>query len=242
MLTRQPSVYSMTTNESTIDLHLGDTISKAVAAKLTPDFVEKQVLARVDKLIADAVDSALQTYSPTGKVIRHAVEQALKVDSLDLPSYGVAVSAMLREQIQALVSPLIAGRLAQDMEELLKLAPAEVKLSDIANAMLEEHDEDAYGELITVIVEPNQYSSGGYWIYLDADEVRKDHEKYACAHRLGVDGDGKIYGATIAGADTKKSTRIGRAYGFEQKLRAYVACGTKLIIDEDYVSRGKGDY
>ncbi|MGV8856270.1 MAG: hypothetical protein ACOH2L_16705 [Devosia sp.] len=44
------------------DLNLGETISKAVAASLTPDYVEVQVLARVNKLIEGAVEDALRAY------------------------------------------------------------------------------------------------------------------------------------------------------------------------------------
>jgi hypothetical protein len=35
---------------------------------------------------------------------------------------------------------------------------------------------------------------------------------------------------------------IGRAHGLEQKLRAYVACGTKIVVDEDCVVTSVGDY
>lgn len=236
-----PPISFMTTanQETAMDLNLGEAISKAVAAKLTTDFVEKEVDARVGKLVADAVASALNTYSETGKLIEASVKEALKVDRLDLPSYGATVSAMLREQINAKVSGLVAGQLAKDMHELLGLAPTEVKLSEIAKDMIERHDGE-YGELITVIVERNDY--GTCWVYLDDEEVRRVDEKYRCPHRLGVGKDGKIFSATIAGHDTKKAIHIGPTYGFEQKLRAFVACGTKLILDEDYVERGKGDY
>src|SRR4051812_21254874 len=118
--------------EAVMDLNLGDAISRAVAAKLSTDFIEKEVNTRVDKLVADAVASALSSYSETGKLITEAVKDALKVDRLDLPSYGATVSAMLKEQIQAKVSGMVAGQLAAGMDELLRLAPVEVKLSAIA--------------------------------------------------------------------------------------------------------------
>lgn len=219
--------------------NLGDAISRAVAAKLDSSFIEKEVDTRIAKLVAEAVDNALRSWSDTGKLISKAVEEALKVDRIDLPAYGATVAAILKAQIEAKVADLVSGQLQRDMDELLGLAPAEVKLSDIAKEMLAENNGE-WGELITVIVGPTEY--GSTWVYLDEAEVHDERKKHECRHRLGVSADGKIFAATIAGHDTKKATRIGRAYGFEQKLRAYVACGTKLILDEDFVVRGKGDY
>lgn len=214
-------------------------IANAVAAKLTPDFIEKEVGARVDKLLIESIDSALRSYSDTGKQIKVAIENALRVDNLDLPAYGHVVAQILKSQIEAKVSDLVSGQLAADMDELLSLAPKEVKLSEIAAAMLEENDTE-WGECITVIVETGNY--GGAWVYLDEREARDDSEKYKCPHRFGVSEDGSIYGAAIDNSDLKSTSRIGRTYGITQLLRAYVACGTKIILDEEYVMRGKGDY
>ena len=78
-----------------IDLNLGDTISKAVAATLTPEYVEVQVLARVNKLIEGAVEDALRTYNENGKLITAPVRNARRGDALDRPSYGSVVSRRL---------------------------------------------------------------------------------------------------------------------------------------------------
>lgn len=219
---------------------LGNLISQAVAARMTPEFVEAEVNARVDKLITEAVDRALRSYSDTGKLIEKEIKAALHVDRLDLPSYGSTVCAILKAQIEARVSPLVSERLAADMDELLSLVPAEVKLSEIAADMLRTHEDEGYGEVITVIVERNDF--GSMWIYLDEGEHYSDHDKYRCDHRLLVGKDGKISCATLGGRDTKDIRYIGRSYGLEQKIRAMVACGSKLIIDEDYVVTSVGDY
>jgi hypothetical protein len=219
---------------------LSTLISAAVAAKMTPDFIEKEVATRVEKLIVESVDRALRSYSDTGKLIEKAVEDALRVDRLDLPSYGAIVTQMLKTQIEARVAPLVAGRLADDMDELLKLAPKEVKLSEIADMMRESHQE-GYGPVITVIVEHNEY--GSTWLYLDEEEHRERREKHRCKHSILVSKDGTISSAHTGGRDGREGW-IGSAYGhgLEQKLRAYVACGTKIILDEDAVVTSVGDY
>jgi hypothetical protein len=218
---------------------LSNIISAAVAARMTPGFIEKEVNTRVDKLIVESIDRALRSYSDTGKLIEKAVEDALKVNSLDLPSYGTIVTAMLKTQVEACVAPLVAGRLATDMEELLSLAPKEVKLSEIADFMRKAHEGDAYGPVITVIAHPNDY--GSTWLYLDEDEHREERDRHRCKHSILVSADGTISSARTSDREVGEGW-IGRAYGLEQKLRAYVACGTKIILDEDAVVTSVGDY
>ncbi len=218
--------------------NLSNLISAAVSARMTPEFIEKEVNTRVEKLILESVDRALRSYSDTGKLIEKAVEDALKVDRLDLPSYGHIVTQMLKAQIDVRVAPLVAGRLAEDMEELLKLAPKEVKLSEIAASMID--GKEGYGPVITVIVHRTEY--GSTWIYLDEEEVIEERNKYRCRHRLLISEDGRISGAYVGERELKRDSYIGRVYGLEQRIRAYVACGTKIILDEDFVSTSVGDY
>ena len=219
---------------------LGDLISAVVAERLTPDFVEKEVVARVDKLIAASVEQAFRSYSDTGKLIEKAVTDALRVDRLDLPSYGSVVAGILKAQIEARVSGLVAGQLAADMEELLSLAPKEVKLSDIAADMLKLHTED-YGPVITVEVERTEYGSA--WVYLDEERHLKGREARREAEcQLLVGKDGNISSASFRGRDINDNKHIGRPYGLAQKIRAFVACGTTITLDEDCVVTSVGDY
>jgi hypothetical protein len=220
------------------ECNLSGLISAAVLAKMTPAFIEKEVETRVSKLIEESVDRALRSYSDTGRLIEKAVEECLRVGDLNLPSYGETVAAILKTQIEATVAPLVAGRLADDMNALLHLAPKEVKLSEIATIMRDRHDGDAYGEIITVIVERTDYGSAH--IYLDEDNG--EVEKYRCPHSVFVGKDGKISSATLRGNDMKSVRHLGSGYGLDQLIRAWFACGTTIILDEDSVVVSVGDY
>lgn len=219
---------------------LASLISNAVAARMTPEFIEKEVIARTDKLIVESIDRAFRSYSDTAKVIEKAIEDALRVERLDLPTYGNMVAAMLKAQIEATVAPVIAGRLSEDIAEILKLAPAGIKLSQIADDMRERHDGDAWGAVITVIVEHSEY--GSTWVYLDDDAARERRDKHNCPYRLLIGKDGKIASAVLREHDIKSSKHFGSSYGLEQKLRAYFACGTVIEVDEDCVVTSVGDY
>ena len=220
--------------------NLASLISGAVAARMTPEFIEREVIARTDKLVIESIDRAFRSYSDSAKLIEKAIEDALRVERLDLPTYGNMVAAMLKAQIEATVAPIIAGRLSEDVAELLKLAPASIKLSQITEDMLKQHEDDAWGEVITAIVERSEY--GSTWVYLDEDHAHSERDKYKADYRLLIGKDGKIASATLREHDIKSSKHFGSSYGLEQRLRAYFACGTVIEIDEHAVVTAVGDY
>ncbi|WP_278069866.1 hypothetical protein [Brevundimonas sanguinis] len=218
-----------------------DLINKAVAETMTPDFVKAQVATRVKKLVVEAVDAALRSYSDIGKEIKEAVEASLKVNDLNLPSYGLLVTGMIEKQVKDHAGALIDARLAEDIRDLLNIAPAEIKLSEIAKEMIDgQHGGDGYGEVITVIVEHNEY--GSTWLYLDEEQHHSDRDKHQCRHSLLLSKDGTISAARIDKRDLKDTQHIGRNWGLGDKIRAYYAAGTRIILDEDAVVTSVGDY
>lgn len=217
---------------------MSNLIADAVARKLTPEFIDQEIDTRVSKLVVEAVDKALRSWSDTGKLIETAIENSLRVDRLDLPSYGSTVTAILKAQIEARVSDLVAGRLAEDMDDLLKLAPKTVKLSEIAADMI--RNRDGYGEVITVIVEQTEY--GRVRVYLDEHEVHEERDRRRAQICLSVDKEGKISSATLDDRDLNTTKVLGNRYGLAQKVRAYYAAGTVIEIDEHSVVTSIGDY
>lgn len=225
--------------------NLSSLISRAVAAKMTPEFIEKEVDSRVSKLVIESINEALRSYSDIGKQIRDAVTKALVMERIDIPTYGAMVTDMVKRQIEASVAPIVSGRLAQDIEELLKLAPKEIKLSQIAEEMIENYkmfNDHAYGDCITVHVEEND--SGSSFIYLDEQAHYSSRDKYRCKFSVLVREDGTI--SCVSSGDHsstfKNESWIGRSFGLDQRLRAYIACDTRIILDTDYVVIGVGDY
>jgi len=218
-----------------------DLINRAVAETMTPEFIKNQVATRVEKLVVEAVDASLRSYSDIGKQIQEAVAASLKVNQLNLPSYGQLVTGMIEKQVKDHAGALIDARLAEDIRELLNIAPDEIKLSEIAKGMIKDrHGEDGYGDVITVIVYRSDY--GSTWLYLDEEQHYDDRDKYKCRHSALLSEDGTISSAFIGKRDLKDTQHIGRDWGLGDKIRAYYAAGTKIILDEDFVVTSVGDY
>lgn len=217
-----------------------DIINQAVAEIMSPAFVEEKVRTRVEKLVVESVDDALRSYSPIAKLIKEAVAAALQVNQLDLPSYGSLVTGLIEREVKANASALIDARLAEDIRELLSSAPAEIKLSEIAQGMIDEGDfTNEYGEAITVILGDAEYSSR--WLYLDDGVAHKERDKHSCKVKMLLRADGTIACAHLNDRDLKDIKFLGRSYGIQDRVRAWYAAGTKIILDEDAVVTSVGD-
>ncbi len=203
--------------------------------------VRKVVAEKIGQVVHRAVDSSMQTYGGVGQKIAKAVEKALDLDGdLDIPRYSHMVTALLRAKMDEILGDLVNKRLSEDMAEILKVAPKEVKLSEIVAELVKHEEEysDRRGESVTCVVEESSSVSGYRHIYIDAEA---DKSKYSCDARIAVDSDGKIYGLVIGGREAKDTIVMGRMYGWRKMIFAAYACGSKLIVDEEFVCTGIGD-
>lgn len=223
---------------------LAKIITDSVSAIASPEIIREKVDKAVDKLVTAIITDELRSYGEISKTIKEALKESLQVTDLNLPSYSTMITQMLRTQIEAQVSPLIAGALAKDMEDILSLAPKTVKLSEIVEDMMENYlayEDGTYGDIVTCIVEVSNY--GSTWIYLDDTKHYSRSNKYQCDCRILLSKDGTISSASFRNIDITGKRRspdggfaVGSVYGLAQKIQAYHACGTVIEVDEDNVS------
>ncbi len=239
--------------ETTPPPSFADLVQSSLNAAVTPERIAEKVNAHVEKAVDEAIADALRSWSDTGKAIAGALKNSLRVDELNLPAYGHVVTEILSRQIQARVSEVVAGKLAEDMERLLSLAPKRAKLSELVAELLGD-DGERYE--VYCRIEWSEYSSA--WVYLSQEKPSNKYEydvrlliglpkkgdDYAC----GEVAEGKICSGTVKGSDLGKDVRFGWGtehkkqgtkfdcwFGFEQKILAMYACGTVIEIDEDAV-------
>jgi hypothetical protein len=225
------------------DLDLQTLFATAMEEAPAPEKVKPLIQAQVEKLIEETIKTSMRSWGEVGKSIEVAVQEAMKVQNLSLPSYGSMVSAMVAQQIEERASELVAGRLKKDIEELLNLTPKKIRLSEIAAEMLEGNSCDyQYTPLITVIAEE---WGGGWCVYLDENEHFDEGEKYRSSVRIIVNKDGFIVSGTTSDYkgtnDLKRSKDFGRCYMLDQKVRSWYACQTQIEIDIDDCILEKGD-
>lgn len=219
--------------------NLTDFILAEVHRQTSEEAIRSLIEQKIGSTIKAAVESAFRSFGDVGKQIEKAVTSALQIgDTLDVPSYGNMVMALLRVKMDEVLAPLVNERLGAEMAEILKLAPKEVKLSELVKTMIAECDrQDRWGSSVTCIVDES--GTPGYrWIYLDQD---REKSKHSCEAQLGVDPDGKIYHLVIDRKDAKTTVVLGAYEAWKKQLFAAYCCGSKLIADEDFVDTGIGD-
>jgi hypothetical protein len=241
-------------------------VQAALNAAVTPEKIDAKVTQHVEKAVDEAIAEAMRSWSDTGKTVRAALVDALRVNGLNLPSYGHAVAAIVERQIQARVSEVVSAKLAKDMEDLLTLAPKRVKLSELVAELLGGEDEDPCHcdgpPRVYCTVEWSEYAS--VRIYLSKEKPDRPYNsdieimislpKKAGDYPRGEVPEGPIFLGKVKGSDLKKDVRFGygtnaakqgvefgRWFGFEQKILAMYACGTVIEVDEGAVVTERGD-
>ncbi|HVY60766.1 MAG TPA: hypothetical protein VHF22_03895, partial [Planctomycetota bacterium] len=111
-------------------------VQDALNAAVTPERIREKVDQHVNRAVDEAISEAMRSWSETGKVMREAIADSLRVHRLDLPSYGRTVAAIVERQIQARVAEVVAAKLAKDLDDLLHLAPKHVRLSELVAELL----------------------------------------------------------------------------------------------------------
>lgn len=204
------------------------------------DNVRAVVEKKIESLVIDAIDSAFR-WGDTRKQIEEAVKATLAIDHpLTLPSHGAMIMAILRQKIDAQVHELVAAKLDQEMDEILGMAPKEVKLSEIIDLMRKNIDEhERYGTHMTCIIEKSEHWTGTLYIHLDPDE---DVRKYDCDLQISVDKDGKIFSLKCDRKDPKTSIVMGYQSAYKRLALAAYCCGSRFIIDTQDPNTGIGDF
>lgn len=228
------------TQPSTPD-NLADFIVAEVHKQTGEAALRTLVEKRIGEAVSEAVRRSMETYGDIGKQIHKVVVASLDIgERLDVPAYGNMVMALLRVKMDEALQPLVTERLAKEMDDILSLAPKELKLTDVVKAMLEDIEiDDRHGTYATCLVEDSSTSKGYVSIELDPEEGKK---KYSCALRFAITPTGEIYSLAVDGKDAKNTVRMGYLPAYQKMVFAAYCCGSKFIIDNDEPDTGIGDF
>ncbi|MBB3947095.1 hypothetical protein GGQ73_003059 [Rhizobium skierniewicense] len=217
----------------TAPANLQDYILAEVTRKTSEEHIRTLIDKKIDEAIKGAVDDEFRYGGNLKKQMTAAVSEALSIgDRIDVPAYGVMVMALLRERLDANISEMLNAKLATEMQELLQIAPKELKFSDVIEKMT-EHAKDMgdrpWGK-IAVFVEESDYSAGCYHVGMDPDGDTL--KRYNCETQFYVSSEGTISGLTLDRRDVGKVISVGAYWGYQKMIFSAYACGSKLIMDE----------
>ncbi len=208
--------------------------------KIQAGALEIAISKKVDSLIEDTADNVFRSYSDLGKALKEKMTKAImpQIESLDdLPTYHDFVLNRLKVAAQGFYDSRLTEVLDKEFAELLAEVPEKITLSYIVNSLLKEAQEgdECEGE-ITLIIEEDNYSSGGRWlsVYIDKEA---DQDKHSCDFDLHLSKDkdtGKydILGIRIDNKKPGESLAMGRLYSMEKILFNVYAMKGQIELDQ----------
>ena len=241
--------------------------TEALAAATAPEKVREIVEREIGKTVEDAIKASVRSYSPFGRELEKKLEEALGINSLNLPSYGQMMTDLVQRLVQKHVADLVGARLEQDLTDILRIAPKTIRLSQIADAMREDHE--MVGDVITCHVEnDHRHEHDDFWgpcwtVYLDDRNHHRDPKQASVRlqishgvrdksgppkHELRTGTIGSIHcdgrSVTTGAGQGWHGTfrRPDKVYGLAERLLAYYAAGTIIEIDDDNIVTSVGDY
>ncbi len=205
--------------------------------------IQQLIAKKVGEVMTESISSAFRSYGDVGKQIENAIKESLQInDRLDLPRYGVMVLAVLRQKLDERVHTIISERLDSEMDEILSIAPKELKFSKLVEEVVKNASEnmhDRYGTYITCIVEHDDRYADWINVWLDSGQ---NVDKRDCEIRFTVSKDGALLSCHLDGKDPKKTIRMGGMWGYQKMIFGAYCCGSKVIMDELEPSTGIGDF
>ena len=208
--------------------------------KIQAGALEEAIIKKVDSLIEDTADNVFRSYSDLGKALKEKMTKAImpqleKMD--DLPTYHDFVLNRMKVAAQGFYDSRLTEVLDKEFAEIMAEVPEKITLSYIVESLLKEAQEDSeYEGEITLIIEEDNYSSGGRWlsVYIDKEA---DQDKHSCAFDLHLSKDkstGKydILGIKVDGKKPGEHLSIGRLYKMEKILFNVYAMKGSIELDQ----------
>lgn len=208
--------------------------------KIQAGALEIAISKKVDSLIEETANDVFCSYSDLGKALKEKMTKAImpQLENLDdLPTYHDFVLNRLKVAAQGFYDSRLTEVLDKEFAEIMAEVPENITLSYIVNSLLEGAQEDGDGEgEITLIIEENNYSSGGRWlsVYIDKEA---DQDKHSCDFDLHLSKDNDTGKYDILGirVDNKKpgeSLAMGRLYNMEKILFNVYAMKGQIELDQ----------
>ena len=228
-----------TTPSNALTAKVQELLAEQISGGKLDDLIRKKLADLIDSLLTDQ----LRPYSSLGQALEEQLSQALNVNlrELGLGGYNLLVAEVVRSHLDTQLKGQWAEQLKQQVDSMLRGAPAEIKLSELFVQFAEgwtEHAQNEEWAHATMHVGASEYRST--WVYLDPEPHDDEREHWRFMWRMLIDDKGELRDAEQyqAAARSKLGTLGAERrklftthHGFEGLLFQLRAGKTKIIID-----------
>jgi len=208
-------------------------VEKKFSEIIESGFIEEKIKKTLEKTISELIEESLKSWSDFGKGIKSSIEEALKIEKLDLelPEYNQLVSNWIIEMVNNTIITDSKKQIEENIKKFFKpLEKDEYKISEIIEEFKKTimEDEDYCEGEITFIEGENLTLSCPSYIYFYFDE-EPNKSKYSCDYSFGINEKG-LWRMSIKGTDCDKM-KHPTLFNFDSFMFQLYASKVKIIND-----------
>jgi hypothetical protein len=119
-------------------------VNEAMGEMISDGTVENIIKKKLGKTVEDIIEDQLRSYSDFGKALKDKIHDELKVDLKDVTftEYNKTILNLIEGILNNAVTGEAKKKFTEDLEELFKAPPTEIKLSEVIKMYIEEQDEE----------------------------------------------------------------------------------------------------
>lgn len=202
-------------------------VAKTVESGALQAAIDEGVKKTVDRIVATATDR----YSEFGQAVEAAVKNALKLDdaAVGLPSYNQFILSVIKARFDAIVNGELRAGLESGLDELLRDAPKEIRLSALIDGFKRWVVESGLSTSDRCTIELEATTYGSRWLKLDP---KGRCDRYAARFAFLIGQDGKVHALSDGGQDMRNALLFRGYTGFPRDLFRLMAAGSVIVIDQ----------
>jgi len=200
-------------------------VTETIKGMIAAGTVEKKLKENAEKMVNAAIDSVFD-YKMKEK-LAEAITAGLNFDpkELSLPEYHQIIQTAVGNRIKAIFDNEKFAKLDEFIGDILKLAPPEIKLSELAEQFKRQYEDDIDGEFTFLLSEDNYgYSDICF-------DVEKNKGKYDCRVRIGVNKESRVWTLNLDGRKGDEKIFVQPLYGFDLLVYQLYLNKSILVID-----------
>jgi hypothetical protein len=219
---------------------LNEIVINKTSEMINDGTVESLITERLEKTIAESIDSAMKSYGEFGKAITQKIKSSIQCAGQDiiLPEYNQFIKKVVEDKFAQVLEKNAVPHLTELIEDVIKPVKKEAKISELLNKIEELWGDIAREEGNDCINIETEENDDGTALYVSLQNPEWDDETikvtfYSFKRDEGLWHIGYINddGTRITGKPINKAKT--HTNGVTDMIYKYYAMGTKFEMDTE---------
>lgn len=215
-----------------LNIDIQGMLADAMNNALSPEKLQPIIQSNIERALKDCIEDQLGYRAPFRELLKTKMAEVMPTDIEGLGMFSDLVMKVIREKLNSSQNDFIAQAIQPQLESLLRPLPATMKVSQLANQLLEYFSEayEREGGQPTFIIDDDS-NVDGYWrFYADP---RESSSKYSCKIQMAFNKEGECYSMKLDEREPSKCLLIGQGYGADALALNIYTGKVKIQMDSN---------